>query len=210
MDMTFAEKILAKYSKLKEVVPGQIVTIHPDHLITHDNTAAIIQKIKPELDRYGVYSKSLPIITLDHIIPAASEKTADNHKIIREFVKNKEIKNFFDIGFGICHQIVIEKGFAHPGKLLLGSDSHTCSYGAIGAFSTGIDRTEAASILLTGETGIIHKAFTGPCPVNLPPRISVKRFLSLYDAVTEWSANTPPPLNTKESKTSSAASEISL
>ncbi|UCF50552.1 MAG: 3-isopropylmalate dehydratase large subunit [Thermoplasmatales archaeon] len=152
MDMTFAEKILAKYSKLTEVFPGQIVTVHPDNLITHDNTAAIIQKIKPELEKFGVYSKSLPIIALDHIIPANSEKTAENHQKIREFVKNNEIKNFFDIGFGICHQIVIEKGFALPGKLLLGSDSHTCSYGAIGAFSTGIDRTEAASILLTGET----------------------------------------------------------
>ncbi len=152
MDMTFAEKMLAKYSKLRKVVPGQIVTVHPDHLLTHDNTAAIIQKIKPELHKYGIYSKSLPIIALDHIIPAASEKTANNHKIIRKFVKNYKINNFFDIGFGICHQIVIEKGFALPGKLLLGSDSHTCSYGAIGSFSTGIDRTEAASLLLTGET----------------------------------------------------------
>jgi len=152
MDMTFAEKILAKYSNIKEVVPGQIVTVHPDHLLTHDNTAAIIQKIKPELEKYGVYSKSLPIIVLDHVIPAASEKTATNHRIIREFVKNQGIKNFFDIGYGICHQLVIEKGFALPGRLILGSDSHTCSYGAIDAFSSGIDRTEAASLLLTGET----------------------------------------------------------
>jgi homoaconitate hydratase family protein len=152
MGKTFAEKILAKYSGLKEVVPNQIVTIHPDHLLTHDNTAAIIQKIKTELDQYGVYSESLSIIVLDHVIPAASEKTALNHKIIREFVKNYKIKNFFDIGIGICHQLVIEKGFALPGKLLLGSDSHTCSYGAIGAFSSGIDRTEAASLILTGET----------------------------------------------------------
>ena len=152
MDMTFAEKILSKYSNNKELVPGQIVTVHPDYLLTHDNTAAIIQKIKPELERYGVYSKSLPIIVLDHVIPAASEKTANNHKVIREFVKKFGIKNFFDVGFGICHQIVIEKGLALPGKILLGSDSHTCSYGAIGAFSSGIDRTEAASLLLTGET----------------------------------------------------------
>jgi len=152
MDMTFAEKILAKYSDLREVVPNQIVTVHPDHLLTHDNTAAIVQKILPELNKYGVYSKTLPIIVLDHVIPASSEKTANNHKIIREFVKKTGIKNFFDIGFGICHQLVVEKGFALPGKLLLGSDSHTCSYGAIGAFSSGIDRTEAASLLLTGET----------------------------------------------------------
>jgi len=152
MDMTFAEKILAKYAKLKGVTPGQIVTVKPDHLLTHDNTAAIIQKIKPDLEQYGIYSKSLPIIALDHVIPAASEKTAANHKTIRDFVKKYQIENFFDIGNGVCHQLVIEKGLALPGKLILGSDSHTCSYGAIGAFSSGIDRTEAASILLTGET----------------------------------------------------------
>ena len=152
MDMTFAEKILAKYAKLKKVTSGQIVTVKPDHLLTHDNTAAIIQKIKQDLETYGIYSKSLPIIALDHVIHAASDKTAANHKSIRDFVKKYQIENFFDIGYGVCHQLVIEKGLALPGKLILGSDSHTCSYGAIGAFSSGIDRTEAASILLTGES----------------------------------------------------------
>jgi len=152
MGMTFVEKIFAKYSGKKEVVPGQIVTVKPDYLLTHDNTAAIIQKIQPELEKYGVYDTSLSIIVLDHVIPAASEKTATNHKVIREFVKKYGIKHFFDVGCGVCHQIVVEQGLALPGKLLLGSDSHTCSYGAIGAFSSGIDRTEAASLMLTGET----------------------------------------------------------
>ena len=152
MGMTFVEKILAQYSGEKEVVPSQIVTVKPDHLLTHDNTAAIIQKVQPELEKYGVYDTSLSIIVLDHVIPAASEKTATNHKVIREFVNNFKIKHFFDVGCGVCHQIVVEKGLARPGKLLLGSDSHTCSYGAIGAFSSGIDRTEAASLMLTGET----------------------------------------------------------
>ena len=150
--MTFAEKILSKYAGEKKVIPGQIVTIYPDHLLTHDNTAAIIQKVKNELEKYGVYSKSLSVIVIDHVVPAASEKTALNHKIIRDFVNKYKIENFFDVGIGICHQVVIEKGIALPGKLILGSDSHTCSYGAVGAFSSGIDRTEAASLLLTGET----------------------------------------------------------
>jgi 3-isopropylmalate/(R)-2-methylmalate dehydratase large subunit len=152
MALTFAEKILAKYSGNKKVIPSQIVTVHPDHLLTHDNTAAVIQKIQPELEKYGISSRSLSIIVLDHVIPAASEKTATNHKNIREFVKKYDIENFYDIGYGVCHQIVVEKGLALPGMLLLGSDSHTCSYGAIGAFSSGIDRTEAASLILTGET----------------------------------------------------------
>ena len=152
MEMTFAEKILTKYSGEKNLTPNQIVNVSPDHLLTHDNTAAIIQKIQNELEKYGIYSNNMPIIVLDHVIPAATEKTALNHKKIREFVNKFKIKNFFDVGEGICHQIVIEKGFALPSKLILGSDSHTCSYGAVGTFSTGIDRTEAASLLLTGET----------------------------------------------------------
>ncbi|MCJ7570935.1 MAG: aconitase family protein, partial [Candidatus Thermoplasmatota archaeon] len=152
MSMTFAEKILAKYSGEKEVVPGQIVTVKPDHLLVHDNAAPIIQKIILDLEKYGVYSKDLSVIVLDHVIPAASEKTAANHKVVRDFVKKYGIKYFFDVGVGVCHQVMVEKGLVRPGMLLLGSDSHTCSYGAVGAFSSGIDRTEAASLMLTGET----------------------------------------------------------
>jgi len=152
MGMTFAEKILAKYAKEKKVVPGQIVTVKPDHLLMHDNAAPIIKKIQPDLVEYGIVNSELPVIVLDHVIPASDEKTATNHKTIREFVKKYKIKHFFDVGAGVCHQIMVEKGLALPGQLILGSDSHTCSYGAIGAFSSGIDRTEAAALLLTGET----------------------------------------------------------
>jgi len=123
-----------------------------DHLLTHDNTAAIIGKIDKELDEFSVCNPLMPIIVLDHVIPADSEKTATNHKKIRSFVEKFGIKNFYDVGCGICHQVVIEKGLALPYSIIVGSDSHTCSYGALGAFSTGIDRTEAAALLLTGET----------------------------------------------------------
>ncbi len=152
MGKTFAEKILAKKAGLKEVVPGQIVTVKPEHLLTHDNTSAVIGKIGSQLEKYGVANPDLPIIVLDHVIPAVNEKIAAGHKKVREFVNKFAIKNFFDAGEGICHQLVIEKGFAKPGTIIVGSDSHTCSYGALGVFSTGIDRTEAAALLLTGET----------------------------------------------------------
>ncbi len=152
MGMTFAEKVLAKRSGNEKVVPGQIVMIKPDHLLMHDNAAAITAKIKDDLEKHGVVSKELPVIVIDHVAPAASEKTATNHQDIRKFVKKFRITNFFDVGHGICHQIVFEKGLALPGGIVLGSDSHTCSYGAVGCFSTGIDRTEAASLILTGET----------------------------------------------------------
>jgi len=152
MGRTFAQKVLAKKSGQESVEIGQIVTVKPDHLLTHDNTAAIIGKIGPELEKYGVVRPDLNIIVLDHVIPAATEKNAAGHKTIREFVKKHKIQNFFDIGEGICHQIVYEKGFARPGMVIVGSDSHTCSYGAVGTFATGVDRTESASLILTGET----------------------------------------------------------
>jgi homoaconitase/3-isopropylmalate dehydratase large subunit len=87
MAETFAEKMLAKKSGEKKVVPGQIVTVRPDNLLMHDNAAPITAKITGELDQYGVIFSDLPIIVLDHVIPAANEKTATNHQKIREFVK---------------------------------------------------------------------------------------------------------------------------
>jgi len=178
MAKTFAEKVLAKNGGLSQVVAGQIVTVRPAHLLTHDNTAAIIGKIGKELEKYGVVNTDLPVIVLDHVVPAANEKTAAGHKAVREFVKKFALKNFFDAGEGICHQIVIEKGFAVPGTIIVGSDSHTCSYGALSVFSTGIDRTEAAALLLTGETWLktpqsIKIHLTG----KFAPGVSAKDFI---------------------------------
>ncbi len=152
MPNTFAEKILAHKARREHVAPGEIVTAKPDYMLTHDNTAAIITKVAAQLEQYGVERPDMHIIVLDHVVPAANEKSAANHKKIRAYVQRHNIPHFFDVGRGICHQVVMEEGFALPGKLLVGSDSHTCSYGALGAFATGIDRTEAAALLLTGET----------------------------------------------------------
>lgn len=152
MGETYAEKVLRQKSGADRVVPGQIVTVHPDHLLTHDNTAAIIAKIGDDLDRFGLIRGDLPVIVLDHVIPAADEKTATNHQKIRQFVEKHGVQHFFDVGQGICHQVLFENGLARPGAIIVGSDSHTCSYGAVNAFGTGIDRTEAAALMLRGET----------------------------------------------------------
>ena len=162
MGETFAQKVLARTAGLPAVVPGQIVAVRPDHLLTHDNTAAIIGKIEDDLETHGVVRADMPIIVLDHVVPAANEKTAVGHQKVREFVAKHGIANFYDAGVGVCHQVVVEKGHALPGKILVGSDSHTCSYGALNAFSTGVDRTEAAVLLLTGETWL-----------RVPPTIKV-------------------------------------
>lgn len=152
MAQTFAQKVLARHAGVEPLDVGQIVTVRPAHLLMHDNAAAIVGKIRQELRTYGIVRPDLPIIALDHVIPASDEKTATNHRKIRQFVGEYGIPHFYDVGEGICHQVVVERGHARPGTIIVGSDSHTCSYGAVGCFATGIDRTEAACLLLTGET----------------------------------------------------------
>ncbi|MEN9980207.1 MAG: 3-isopropylmalate dehydratase large subunit [candidate division WOR-3 bacterium] len=152
MGMTFAEKILARKAGKSEVRAGEIVFCKPDRLLMHDNAAAITDKIAKELNEFGVANPDQVVIVLDHTVPAVDEKTAAGHKKIREFVQKYGIRHFYDIGTGVCHQVMVEKGLVLPGMLAVGSDSHTCSYGAVNAFATGIDRTEAAALLLTGET----------------------------------------------------------
>ncbi|MBP6875627.1 MAG: 3-isopropylmalate dehydratase large subunit [Candidatus Eisenbacteria bacterium] len=175
MGMTFAEKVLAKRAGLSQTVPGQIVIVKPDHLLTHDNTSAIVGKIGNELAEFGVADAAMPIIVLDHVIPASDEKTATNHKKVRDFVTRYRIPNFYELGEGICHQIVVERGHARPGGVLVGSDSHTCSYGAVNAFATGIDRTEAAALLLRGQLWLkVPETIKITLENRLPARVSAK------------------------------------
>ncbi len=152
MPQTFAQKVLAKAAGFPSVAVNQIVMVKPVRLLMHDNAAAIVGKIKKDLAEYGLVRPDLPVIVLDHVIPASDEKTATSHAQIREFVAKYKTPHFYDIGEGICHQVMIEKGHTRPGTIIVGSDSHTCSYGALGVFATGIDRTEAAALLLTGDT----------------------------------------------------------
>jgi len=150
MGQTFVEKILARKAGLDTVEPGQIVTVQPDKLLTHDNTAAIA-KIFREIGMERVARPEISVIVLDHVVPAAMEGHARNHQEIRSFVKEQGIANFYDVGEGICHQVLPEKGHALPGYLIVGSDSHTPTHGAFGAFAAGIGRTEAAAVMATGE-----------------------------------------------------------
>ncbi len=150
MAQTFVQKIFAKYAGKDRVEEGEILTLSPDFILSHDNSSAISKTFK----KIGVGKVKNPrqiVIVLDHCTPPADSKYAQNHKEVREFVLEQGIENFYDINYGVCHQVFIEEGFAAPGRLILGSDSHTTSYGALGCFSAGIGRTEAASIWATGE-----------------------------------------------------------
>lgn len=170
MGFTFSEKILGVKAG-RPVRAGDVVTVSPDTVLSHDNSSAIIK----EFLKFGLKSVQRPekiVIVLDHIVPASEEKYAQNHKSVRDFVAEQGIANFFDVHRGVCHQVFAEEGFARPGLLIVGSDSHTTSYGALGAFSAGIGRTETASIWAVDEIWLrvpdtIRVAFRGKFPAGV-------------------------------------------
>jgi len=146
--MTLAEKILSEKAGVKAEA-GDIVEAKIDKAMSHDNAALVIKKFKEIWAK--LWDASKIVIILDHRVPANTIKTAEGHKAIREFVKQNGIENFYDINYGICHQVMIEEGHVKKGMLIVGTDSHTTSYGALGAFSTGIGATEMASVWATGK-----------------------------------------------------------
>jgi len=150
MGQTISEKILSKHSGQKEVYAREFVDADIDLAMSHDNTV-LVSNVFNEIGVKKVWNPSKIIVVLDHRTPANSIKTAENHKRIREFVKIQYIKHFFDVGEGICHQILPENGFVRPGMIIVGSDSHTTTYGAFGAFSTGVGATDMASVWITGK-----------------------------------------------------------
>jgi len=149
MGQTFVEKIFSRKMG-KPVLPGEIVEVEPDVAMSHDNTSAIAGIF----NKIGVKKIARPdihVVILDHAAPAPNEIIAKNHKTVREFVKEQGIKRFHDINTGICHQVMCEKGYVLPGMVAVGSDSHSCMYGAVGAFGTGIGRSEMAVVFATGR-----------------------------------------------------------
>ncbi len=150
MSGTFVQKVLAKKAGKREVLPGEILTLSPDRVLSHDNSADISEKFR-SLGPEKVWDREKIVIVLDHCVPAADSRYATNHKVIREFAREQGITNFYDINWGVCHQVFSEEGFALPGHLILGADSHTTTYGAFGSFSAGIGRSEMAGIWATGQ-----------------------------------------------------------
>lgn len=151
MGKTFAEKVLGKAAG-EPVAAGQVVIVEPHFCMSHDNAAPISKTFK-KIGVSKVWKPDNLVFILDHAIPAPTDKHAENHMQIRAFVKEQGIKNFYDVTSkgGVCHQIMCEDGFALPGLIMVGSDSHTCTYGAFGAFSTGIGRSEMAATWATGQ-----------------------------------------------------------
>ena len=155
MGKTFAEKALGRAAGY-DVVANQVVTVEPDWCMSHDNGAPIARTFK-KIGVKNVWKPERIVFILDHAVPAPSSDHAVNHKEVREFSAEQGIKHFYDVTSdgGVCHQKMCEEGFALPGLIMVGSDSHTCTYGAYGAFSTGIGRSEMAGAAL--PTGAVRR-----------------------------------------------------
>ncbi len=148
--MTIAEKILAKASAKKKVLPNEIVMARVNVAMSHENADVVLRSFR-DIGVKRVWDNERIVILFDHRIPADSERTAATHQRLRKFVKEQRIKHFYDQKEGICHQILAEFGHDLPGEVLVGTDSHTTTHGAFGTFATGIGATEMAGVWATGE-----------------------------------------------------------
>ncbi len=171
---TFAEKCLARAAGLNSTVAGQVVDARPDVALSHDNTAAIARIFRSiGLERVVIPEKMC--VTLDHAAPAPTPEHAQNHAEVRQFVSDQGICYFFEVGRGICHQVLSEEALVLPGQLILGADSHTTHFGWLGAFGAGIGRTEMAAVWATGELWLrVPESIRVVVRGCLPPGITAK------------------------------------
>lgn len=172
MGMNMTEKILAKHAGLASVEPGQLITCKLDMVLANDVTAP--PSIK-EFEKIGrpVFDRKKIALVPDHFTPNKDIKTAELAMIVRDFARKYDIENYFEIGrVGIEHVILPEKGIVAPGMLTIGADSHTCTYGAVNGFSTGVGTTDLAVAMATGEAWFkvpetIRVELTGKKPANI-------------------------------------------
>lgn len=152
MGMTMTQKILAKNAGLKEVKKGQLIRADLDLVLGNDITTPVAITEYDKLKKEKVYDNTKVTIVLDHFTPNKDIKSAEQCKVARNFAKKHCIKNYFDVGeMGIEHCLLPEKGLVTAGDVIIGADSHTCTYGALGAFSTGIGSTDMAAGMATGQ-----------------------------------------------------------
>jgi 3-isopropylmalate/(R)-2-methylmalate dehydratase large subunit len=171
---TFAQKAIARAAGLPDAAVGQIVDVRPDLILSHDNTAAIAAMFY-RLGLKKVRDPDRLAITLDHAVPPPTPRHAQNHAEIRRFVAEQGIRNFFEAGRGICHQVLSEEALVLPGQMILGADSHTTHFGWMGAFGAGVGRSEVLALWATGEIWLrvpesIRIVLTG----RLPPGVTTK------------------------------------
>ena len=150
--MTMSQKILAEHAGLSQVHAGELIEAQLDFVLGNDITSPVAIKVMEKLQDKSVFDKDKIAIVLDHFVPAKDIASAENCKCCRNFAKQQELTHFFDVGtMGIEHALLPEQGLVLPGDCIIGADSHTCTYGALGAFSTGIGSTDMAAGMVTGR-----------------------------------------------------------
>ena len=150
MASTISEKILAAKAGLKAATAGEIVEARVDYVMVNDVTGLPAFEVFDKLGAPPI--DEISVLIPDHYVPNKDVASAEQAKAMRLFAHKHRLKNYFEIGrSGVCHQLMIEEGFVAPGRLIVGADSHTCSYGALGAFATGIGSTEAACAMASGQ-----------------------------------------------------------
>ncbi|WP_066637963.1 3-isopropylmalate dehydratase large subunit [Desulfolucanica intricata] len=153
MGMTVTEKILAAHAGKDKVEPGELINVKVDLVLGNDITAPVAIKEFNKIGVNSVFDREKVALVLDHFIPSKDIKSAEQAKAVKEFAHKHDIVNFFDVGkMGIEHCLLPEQGLVGPGDLVIGADSHTCTYGALGAFSTGVGSTDLAAAMALGET----------------------------------------------------------
>ncbi|WP_026669839.1 3-isopropylmalate dehydratase large subunit [Butyrivibrio sp. AE3006] len=150
--MTMSQKILAAHAHLDEVKAGQLIEADLDLVLGNDITSPVAIGEMEKFNTKGVFDKDKIALVPDHFVPNKDIKSAQNCKCVREFAKKNDITNYFEVGqMGIEHALLPEKGLTVAGDLIIGADSHTCTYGALGAFSTGVGSTDMAAGMATGK-----------------------------------------------------------
>lgn len=173
MGMTISEKILSKASS-SEAYSGDYVTAEIESAMAQDGTAPLTIKAIEDMGGGEVWDPEKIILVIDHTVPSASVGTSSMHKSMREFALENNIENFY-YGEGISHQIMVEKGHVKPGTVIVGADSHTCTYGGLGAFGTGIGSAEMAGVFLSGKLWFkVPETMKFDITGEMPERVTAK------------------------------------
>ncbi|MFZ5590957.1 MAG: 3-isopropylmalate dehydratase large subunit [Bacillota bacterium] len=153
MPMTITEKILAAHAGREQVQPGELINVKVDLVLGNDITAPVAIREFRKIGVEKVFDPQRVALVPDHFVPNKDIKSAEQAKILREFAREQNLTNYFEVGrMGIEHCLLPEQGLVGPGDLVIGADSHTCTYGGLGAFSTGVGSTDLAAAMALGET----------------------------------------------------------
>ena len=177
--MTMTQKILAHHAGLDSVSAGELVLVNVDRVLGNDITSPVAIREYEKIGASGVYDKEKVTMVMDHFAPNKDIKAATQCKMCRDFCEKEGIVNFFDVGrMGIEHALLPEKGLVVPGDVVIGADSHTCTYGAIGAFSTGVGSTDMACGMATGKAW-----FKVPSAIKFVLKGKLNKYVSGKDVI---------------------------